>query len=440
MKTRITITVLAAIITAGMTLKAQDYPQEYLGLPGDNLNLYAVMNTFQESRNLRVFERNLNDPDERINNLDLNGDNLVDYIMVYDNLVGNVHYIVLRVALNRNESQDVAVFTVQRFNNGQVYVQLTGDESLYGKNYIIEPASMAVLASWPLIKYIYRPNYTLWYSDWYWGYYPDYWTPWRPSYWHYYYGYHYNWNKHYYSYYHRSYAHNDAHWNDHYYIGHRVWSPAVTNNVHAGSYRSTYSHPEKMKEGEEQYRNKHPEAGRRSTYSTSTGNTTIRYNNSNATSRRSADTETSYRNSDESYNVSNDRESRTLKEENTTRRIATETTRSTIGNSGSGRTISEGRTSSQATARPASRPEQSQSVSTARPASRPEQSQSVSTARPATRTEQSQSVSQSRSSEQSRNVSAAPARKSGGEEKVVRNTESNKNENKSESSSASRRK
>ena len=239
---------------------------------------------------MRVFERNLNDPDNRINNLDLNGDNLVDYIMVSDNVNGNIHYIVLRVAINRKESQDVAVFTVQRFDNGQIYVQLTGDESLYGKNYIIEPAQQVLLADWPLVSNIYRTNYITWHSDWYWGYYPDYWTPWSPFYWHYYYGYNYYWNDYYYTCYHRSYAHNDMYWNDHYYNRYRVYSQEVNHNVHSGYYSNTYSHPEKIKEGEEQYKNRRPEEGRRSTYSTYSGSIVNRQGSTtNTTARRISD-------------------------------------------------------------------------------------------------------------------------------------------------------
>ena len=45
----------------------------------------------------------------------------------------------MQVAVNSRENQDVAVFTVQRFANNQVQIQLVGDEALYGKNYIIEP-------------------------------------------------------------------------------------------------------------------------------------------------------------------------------------------------------------------------------------------------------------------------------------------------------------
>ena len=140
MKKLIITTIIALLTVAGITARAAEWPNEYVGLPGANLNLFAVMKLFQESETLESFERNLNDENSRINNLDLNGDNLVDYIMVFDYVDGNVHNIVLRVALNRNDNQDVAVFTVHQLKKGDVEIQLIGDEALYGKNYIVEPA------------------------------------------------------------------------------------------------------------------------------------------------------------------------------------------------------------------------------------------------------------------------------------------------------------
>ena len=70
---------LSLLATAAVAVTAQDYPEEYLGLPGDNLNLYAVMNLFQQSETLEGFEQSLNDEETMINNLDLNGDNPVSY-------------------------------------------------------------------------------------------------------------------------------------------------------------------------------------------------------------------------------------------------------------------------------------------------------------------------------------------------------------------------
>jgi hypothetical protein len=273
MKKLIITSILAAMIAAGSAVMAQEQPADYLGLPGDNLNLYAVMKLFQASETIEGFERNLNDENSRINNLDLNGDNQIDYIKVIDYVDGNVHTIVLQDVLGRNESQDVAVFTVQRFDDGSVQIQLTGDEALYGKNYIIEPVmdetpnpgytgnyrdqnvnvvrtTTVEIAAWPVVRYIYMPDYVIWRSSWYWGYYPNYWHPWHPYYWHYYYGYHYNLFPDYYRYFRHYDQHRYAHWNDFYYTGKRAYSPMVESRIKAGDYRTTYSHPDQRKEGE----------------------------------------------------------------------------------------------------------------------------------------------------------------------------------------------
>jgi hypothetical protein len=282
MKRFLITSILAAIVAVGTALMAQDYPEEYLGLPGDNFNLYAVMKLFQESETIEGFERSLNDENTRINNLDLNNDNYIDYVKVVDYVDGDVHTIVLRALLNRNESQDVAVFTVQKFRDGSVQIQLIGDEALYGSNYIVEPiyaetpnpgytgrataqnvtvvrTTYVEVATWPLVRFIFLPNYVVWRSSWYWGYYPSYWRPWRPFYWHYYYGYHYHWYPTYYSHYHRWYSPRYTRWNDFYYSRNRVYSRNVTININSGRYKNTYSHPEMRREGETLYAKSHPE-------------------------------------------------------------------------------------------------------------------------------------------------------------------------------------
>ncbi len=292
---KLVMTSIFVLLLAGVSrLAAQSWPEEYLGLPGDNLNLYAVMNLFQQSETLEAFERGLNDPESMINNLDLNGDNLVDYIMVFDYKDGNIHNIVMRVALNRNEYQDVAVFTVEQFRDGSVQIQLVGDVALYGPNYIVEPiyaerpnpgytGSVAAtttttttttrrnvtvvhttyyeVARWPVIVYIYQPVYRPWRSAWSWGYYPSYWYGWTPHYWHYYYGYHYNWYSHYYAYYRPWNHHRCRSYHTVYYTSRRNHSPTVVVNVNNGTYRSTYSRPEKRKEGEVLYAQRRANTG-----------------------------------------------------------------------------------------------------------------------------------------------------------------------------------
>ena len=294
MKKFIIATILITLFATGAILKAQDNHSEYLGLPGDNLNLYAVMKLFQESKTLEDFERDLNDPKSNINNLDLNGDNQVDYIKVIDNVDGDVHNIILQVAVSPKENQDVAVFTVQRFQNGQVQIQLTGDEQLYGKDYIIEPiydnanaggtpnpgytgntrivdgqtvtyvnTTPVQIAAWPLVRFIFLPTYTVWHSPWYWGYYPGYWHTWHTYSWNYYYGYQYNWNRYYYGHYRQWNYHRYSRWNDFYYNGRRSYSPDVHHRIEMGYYKNTYSHPEQRKDGEIMFANTHPDQYRR---------------------------------------------------------------------------------------------------------------------------------------------------------------------------------
>jgi hypothetical protein len=282
MKKLISFLVLVLLLAGARPLAAQDWPEEYLGLPGDNLNLYAVMNLFQESETLEGFERSLNDPKTMINNLDLNGNNLVDYIQVNNYVDDNFHSIVLQVALNQNEYQDVAVFTVEKLRDGSVQIQLIGDEALYGPNYIIEPiytetanpgyvgnvkhqkvktrrnvtvvrTTYYEVASWPVITYIYRPSYRVYRSSWGWGYYPSYWAPWAPSYWHYYYGYHYNHYNHYYAYYRPWNHYRCDRYHTVYHRSMRNYSPTVVVNINKGSYKNTYSRPDKRKEGEVLY-------------------------------------------------------------------------------------------------------------------------------------------------------------------------------------------
>ncbi|ULQ53954.1 hypothetical protein [Flavihumibacter fluvii] len=275
-------------------IKAQGKQEpESLGLPGDNLNLYAVLKIFQESETLEAFEKKLNDKEANINNLDLDGDDNIDYIMVTDEVDGDVHNIILKVAVNGSETQDVAVFTVERDKDNQVQIQVTGDEELYGKDYIIEPnfisndkglpgntpnpgytgktvtfegepvainlTTTVVIASWPIVRYVYAPSYVYWHSPWHWGFYPPWWRPWRPFYWHQYYGYHYNWYHYYYGHYRRYPYHRYNRWNDYYYHGRRSRSITVYNRYQNGLYKQTYSHPETRKEGVALYNKKHPD-------------------------------------------------------------------------------------------------------------------------------------------------------------------------------------
>jgi hypothetical protein len=286
MKTLIQLAMFLLLLGAADAPRAQDWPKEHLGLPGDNLNLYAVLNLFQSSETLEDFELGLNDPDSMINNLDLNNDNLVDYIMVFDYSEGDTHNIVLRIAVNDREYQDVAVIIVEKIRSGAVQIQLIGDEMLYGSNYIIEPAyaetpnpgytGLAIqqtsstanttfyeVATWPIVVYISEPTYVPWHSPWYWGYYPPFWSPWTAFCWHFYHGYHYHWYAHYYAYY-RPWRHYRCnYYRGYYYQNIRNYSTTVVVNVNNGRYKGTYQKPERVRDGQQLFAERHPNGVRR---------------------------------------------------------------------------------------------------------------------------------------------------------------------------------
>jgi hypothetical protein len=241
--------------------------EEPLGLLGDNLNLYSVLNLFQRSETLEIFEKNLNLQNSKINNLDLNIDGRTDYIHVIDHVNGYTHAIVLKVNINQYETQDVAVIEVEKINN-QIHIQIIGDEALYGKDYIVEPNDQTTsnpgyeyipVSSWLIFSYMYNPYYIGYSSPYYWGYYPYYWNPWSPMYYDAYYSYH----RPYYNYYRRGYYYRSPVIHK-YYSPYRNTSPTIYNR-RGGAYQtphqyrpSNMNHPSNYPSNMNRNRNNNP--------------------------------------------------------------------------------------------------------------------------------------------------------------------------------------
>jgi len=143
----------------------------------DNLDLRAVASIFGDSKDLEDFERRLNNPEVPISNLDLNGDNQVDYLRVIETVEGNAHLIVIQSVLGRDMFQDIATVEVEKDRNNRIQVQVVGNVFMYGNNYIYEP----VYSFTPIIySNFWVSNYRPYWSTWYWGYYPTYYYAWRP--------------------------------------------------------------------------------------------------------------------------------------------------------------------------------------------------------------------------------------------------------------------
>lgn len=179
-----------ALVMSGITSYSQDLEAE---VPGDNFSLEGALELFKKSESPEHFEKLLNSPDSKVNNLDLNGDGYIDYIRVFDRYKGNVHAFILQAVVTENESQDIAVIELEKRSNGKAVLQIIGDEDIYGVETIIEPTSevrtyagartsttVVNVWGWPSVQYIYGPYYSAWYSPWTWHAYPVWWRSWRP--------------------------------------------------------------------------------------------------------------------------------------------------------------------------------------------------------------------------------------------------------------------
>jgi hypothetical protein len=193
--------------------------------PGDNFDLTGALDAFSQAKSLDEFEKKINDPDAQINNLDLNGDDEVDYVRVVEEVEGQTHIFILRVPLGENEEQDIATIDLEKTGAESVTAQIVGDEEIYGPDYIIEPdtsenaffelrgkpvllasasddwmdfvpdelrgddlgdpfqLALVIVFRWPIVPVVFAVGYSPWVSPYYWGYWPPYWHVWRPVVW-----------------------------------------------------------------------------------------------------------------------------------------------------------------------------------------------------------------------------------------------------------------
>ncbi|WP_286968835.1 hypothetical protein [Flavobacterium sp. UBA4854] len=177
MKANLLLIAISALVFGSCAAQGQTTVYAKNSDISDNLDLRAVASMFGESANLQDFERRLNDPKYQISNLDLNGDNEVDYLRVIESVENRTHVVIIQAVLDRDVYQDIATIDVERDNYNKVSVQVVGNTYLYGANYIYEPVYSVV----PVIySSFWVTNYRPYCSTWYWGYYPTYYRAWNP--------------------------------------------------------------------------------------------------------------------------------------------------------------------------------------------------------------------------------------------------------------------
>ena len=125
---------------------------------GENLDLMAVLEIFNESESLENFEKKLNEEGTEVNNIDLNEDGEVDYIRVVEYVEGNTHVIVLQATIGENQYQDVASIVLEKNDQGDISAQAIGDEEIYGEDYIVESVEEAEVQTIVVVTVVYSPG------------------------------------------------------------------------------------------------------------------------------------------------------------------------------------------------------------------------------------------------------------------------------------------
>lgn len=188
------------LIVLGITLgfsQESEQPEN----TGDNFSLEGALAAFKNAQSLEDFEKAINEENNNVNNLDLNGDGNIDYINVSAIQEKDIHVIVLSTYLNNNEKQDIATIGIEKTGNEEAQLQIEGDSDLYAENTIVEPFEIEEKGNktrgpnpfdttinrvivnvwfWPSVRFLYAPSYVVWVSPFRWGHYPHWWKPWKP--------------------------------------------------------------------------------------------------------------------------------------------------------------------------------------------------------------------------------------------------------------------
>ena len=140
---RTTLTFLLAIAMFCQTSFAQKTtPVDNPEYTGENFSLESALALFKKSNSLEEFEKLINEENNNVNNLDLNGDGETDFVTVESLNEGDTHIIVLKTFLNGKEKQDIATIGIEKTGKEEAVLQIEGDEELYAPNTIVEPVEI----------------------------------------------------------------------------------------------------------------------------------------------------------------------------------------------------------------------------------------------------------------------------------------------------------
>lgn len=212
-KINLFIIAFISLMVLAVPARAQEDESDSTGMPGDHFSLRGALDIFKKAGSPEEFEKLLNTESNHVNNLDLDGDNEIDYVRVISKQDDEVHIFILQVAVSEKEYQDIAVIELEKNGKESATIQIIGDEEIFGEETIIEPSEEEITENntpggtfakgpyasesgpldagaivnvwfWPSVRFVYAPGYRAWVSPWRFRYYPAWWRPWRPLGWH----------------------------------------------------------------------------------------------------------------------------------------------------------------------------------------------------------------------------------------------------------------
>lgn len=161
-------------------------PEEPVTDAAEGLELAGLTGLVKEVRSGQELERILNEKDS-INNMDLNGDNQVDYLFVreYGDPQKKIGYSITTEP-EKGEVQEIADVTVE-LNGDRAEIQVVGNEQIYGRNAIYNDWTKVErevpqekrtegAATVPMHASYFYPH-PLWISPFFFGFYPGFFSP-----------------------------------------------------------------------------------------------------------------------------------------------------------------------------------------------------------------------------------------------------------------------
>ena len=102
---------------------------------GDALDLKAVSDAAVKSKDAKDFEKKLNTAGNKLNNLDLDENNKIDYIKVTEINEGEMKGFSLTVEVTKGEEQEICTIQFEKSSNSRSHVQTYGNHHIYGHNH-----------------------------------------------------------------------------------------------------------------------------------------------------------------------------------------------------------------------------------------------------------------------------------------------------------------